>query len=83
MTKLEQVAKAIGLGVTRGEVEPRGEWLKAARFAIEAMREPTEAMLAAPYHEGDGCDAQYMADEDFRCAWQAMIDAALAESPDK
>lgn len=51
--------------------------VKKARAAIKAMREPTEAMLVAPHCEADGCDAQYLEAEDFRHAWQAMIDAAL------
>lgn len=40
-----------------------------ARAAIEAMREPTEAMIGAP--EGNTCIACEV--------WQAMIDAAKAE----
>lgn len=39
MTNLEQVAMAIGRVVTRGEVEPRKGWLKAASAAVEAMWE--------------------------------------------
>ena len=41
---------------------------KLARAAIEAMREPTEAMIAAD---------QGQADEDAIASWQAMIDAAI------
>lgn len=46
--------------------------LLLARAAIEAMREPTEAMLAATNREWDGRMS-------FRStgAWQAMIDEAL------
>lgn len=54
------------------------EFVTDARAAIEAMREPTEAMVAAPDHESDYCDAQYLQDEDFAGAWDAMIDAALS-----
>ena len=43
----------------------------AARAAIKAMREPTEAMLKA------GPPFPYM-DKD---VWKAMIDAALGEKP--
>ena len=50
-----------------------------ARAAIEAMREPTGAMLSAPLHEADGCDAQYQTDADFAAAWAAMIEAALKQ----
>ena len=43
-----------------------------ARFAIEAMREPTEAMLDA---------AMQFASCDLKSEWQAMIEAALGEKP--
>jgi len=48
-----------------------------ARAAIEAMREPTEAMESAgwdSYDRNDGWSGpQY--------CWQAMVDAALSPSP--
>tara|TARA_R100000479_G_scaffold176487_1_gene131331 strand:- start:24691 stop:24954 length:264 start_codon:yes stop_codon:yes gene_type:complete len=46
------------------------DFILLARAAIEAMREPTDVMVAAAYrdHIPDGADA-----------WQAMIDAAMGE----
>ena len=44
-----------------------------ARAAIEAMREPTEAMKFAPPDVDFGL-------EDAAFAWKCMIDAALAEA---
>lgn len=37
-----EVALAIGQVIARGRVEPRGEWLKAAREAIKAVRRETQ-----------------------------------------
>jgi hypothetical protein len=55
-----------------------------ARAAIEAMREPTEAMLAAGF--GDASPTIWTAGitpEDQRNVWQAMIDSTLkAQSPE-
>lgn len=47
-------------------------YLKAARAAIEAMREPTEIMIEASNREWDGRMSHRSSG-----AWQAMIDAAL------
>ena len=55
---------------------PMGErvrYRQRARAAIEAMREPTEAMRKAGWEETDQRD-EY-------AVWCAMIDAALAEQP--
>lgn len=51
------------------------EYRDMARAAIEAMREPTEAMVASA---SDNLDDEEHA---IRCAWQAMIDATLSEKP--
>lgn len=79
MEKIEQVARAIlskvptGYGMTASEAEDY------ARAAIEAMREPTEAMIPKEgvflwrYQDSDADQ------EEARAAWQAMIDAALKE----
>jgi hypothetical protein len=52
----------------------REEARACARAAIAAMREPTEAMVDAGWNasQGQGCFLE----------WQAMVDAALAESGD-
>lgn len=46
------------------------------RSAIEAMREPSEAILAAHHVVPDDTDFRDRA----RDNWQAMVDAALAEA---
>lgn len=47
-----------------------------ARAAIQAMREPTEAMLLA------GERAEELGDSPAYKHWRAMIDAALSPQPD-
>lgn len=90
MTKLEEVGLAIitanGCGLTidgerafcddpRTDHPQKCECRLAARAAIEAMREPSEAMLAAgDYVALDGDVSKKM--------WRAMIDAALGELPE-
>ncbi|WNV09937.1 hypothetical protein [Tardiphaga sp. 709] len=74
---IERVAKAIyDAFATVGDYEnPTKEDIKnAARAAIEAMREPTEAMDAAAY-AADGTNMPLAIT--YKEAWQAMIDAAL------
>jgi hypothetical protein len=55
-----------------------GKWNLSdmARAAIEAMREPTEAMVTAGGHAALDSVSQRA---DARDAWEAMIDAALKE----
>lgn len=64
----------------------RERWLIVARAAIEAMREPTEAIISASFNdssrsfqlrEGRPPDP----DEDSAEEWRMMIDAILAEEP--
>jgi hypothetical protein len=56
-----------------------------ARAAIEAMREPTPAMLEASQETRRDClqwssePGEGLDDVDFEPAWQVMIDAALRE----
>lgn len=66
---IERVAKAIGKTVYETDRGGLTGWdaNAVARAAIEAMREPTEAMLEA----ASGSIARW--------AWPAMIDAALVE----
>jgi hypothetical protein len=83
MTLIERVARAIAvfhrLGTdyvapdgSRHPVEPRWEeWTDHARAAIEAMREPTEAMIEAYAYD--------MYEPDPREQWQKMLDAGLKE----
>ena len=51
----------------------------AARAAIAAMREPTDAMAEEGFqHTGDPCWP-----ENVKQAWRAMIDTALADHYDR
>lgn len=63
--------------------EDRGAYLTAARAAIEAMREPTDAMLRSINAQvlvagtDSGCYSDHNPSPDV--AWETMIDAALKE----
>ena len=86
---IEKVARAIaaedihlaaafsGVGSVNAQHYERKIAFQMARAAIEAMREPTEAMIdKGAVAEGDGnlaVEAQNI--------WQAMIDGALGEKP--
>jgi hypothetical protein len=60
--------------------EERAFWRYVARAAIEAMREPTEAMVGAAFDAVSHCDHWHIDHNgDYRRAHRAMIDAALAE----
>lgn len=81
MTKLEEVARAIC--VARDRPPENWEWYEeAARAAIAALREPTEAMKDAgsdPHFDIHWCvhaDGRPCEVDD---VWKAMIDALLAE----
>lgn len=74
---LERVAVAIGMAdgyVSKPVMRER--FAKAARAAIEAMLEPTDAVLAG-YVEEDGSP------RDAYDAWQAMINAALSDTKEQ
>lgn len=77
----------------RKAVFPRADWGKAdmleiARGAIEAMREPTEAMIREGFERIWNCEV-YCRDDPLhtiemqttagKTSWQAMIDKALEE----
>jgi len=71
------------IGDTLAQESRRKASLKHARVAIQAMREPTEGMLAA----GDSQMPQFHPDEGYLTGrdvlvdvWPDMIDAALTES---
>ena len=53
--------------------------INEARAAIEAMREPTDAMVDAGFDAGDDTVQGYSENADPQDTWQAMIDAALNE----
>lgn len=73
MTMVERVAHALS-GTLDGDdpEEARKYYIAVARTAIEAMREPTDAMLEATWAKLHA----NISDADF---WSAMIDAALSE----
>lgn len=79
---IERVARAVSQsfhdeGYIEGVSDPAewNEFLKAARAAIEAMREPTDRMV------WDGGTALHDKGEDTAGIWAAMIDAALGGKP--
>lgn len=96
---LEEVARYHDDAVTRirnnqanyknGRMLPtakRASNIHEASAAIEAMREPTDAMarkadgltdLVGPYEEANTPEARQ---DEFKCAWRAMIDKAIQES---
>lgn len=89
MDMIEKIAKAMCeangtiWGGPRGEDDPdfllvKLSYMRMARAAIEAMREPTEAMLKAGDLPGwDDSVSIGLSGE----VWQAMIDAALPSPP--
>jgi len=90
MTKIEEVALAIynSKWVTANSLadlsyESRDEAIKAARAAIEAMREPTDGMVKAMEenlfeHLPDARDWTITLAKE---GWQSAVDAALNEKP--
>lgn len=82
MSKIEEVARAmVGAACWDGTMHPddRAAWLENARAAIEAMRQPTNAMSNA----GTRC---LVVDWELCCngnvapeIWDRMVSAALAE----
>ena len=76
MTKLEEVALAIGRVLEDAHEMACKE---AARAAIEAMREPTEAMMDAGWNAQPEDDIDGPLSVSVRAPYRAMIDAALGE----
>lgn len=77
---VERVEGAILSAMSRG-----GDSEAMARAAIEAMREPTEAMLKAGARRFSDCwslePGEGLDEEPEQPIWQAMIDAALTSPP--
>ncbi len=78
MSMIERVAEAISLsfheeGYIEGMSDPDewNEFLKAAKMAIRAMREPTDEMMRAGYPMSSYSNYMY--------AYRQMIDTALKE----
>lgn len=76
---IERVARAIVEHISLGGTEWT-DWTREAGKIIEAMREPTEAMIEAgkgPSYVAINDDyAGYLPAEDIANIWRAMIDAA-------
>ncbi len=81
---IERVAKAIHSKQYNSTTSPYGDpadqktkWSKVlARAAIEAMREPTEEMLATAFKT---YNAKHLIALSYKKPWRAMIDAALKQ----
>ena len=78
MGKVEEVARAIMAKVPQGYGMTAGEALEYARAAIEAMREPSEAMILDGYNALMEWDARTGEDYGIGEVWRAMIDASHA-----
>jgi hypothetical protein len=60
----------------------RADAMRAARRAIEAMREPTDGMVSAGVLEAQGHDPRfYDRNDSVADTYAAMIDAALKDPP--
>lgn len=55
--------------------------VEQARAVIMAIREPSEAMLAATRKFAQASEAHAYTDMRAKSEWRAMIDATLAETP--
>lgn len=77
------IAAARGQPVGQPSIEPYEECADAfradARAAIEAMREPTEAMVAAAWVKRSSLDEAPTPGATFALMWRAMIDASLPD----
>lgn len=73
---IERVAKAIEDECAGCDPRDTAAFTAAARKAIAAIREPTDAMVQAGWpHTADPCWDSNVAD-----AWRAMIDVALVDA---
>lgn len=61
-----------------GQDESRAIYREEARLAIEAMRQPTPAMMDAI--DCGGIKEAWLSGRAWLAGWQAMIDAALTET---
>lgn len=79
---MQTVASAAGFGNWGYSPEKYAEvkwdkYLLQARFAIQAMREPTPEMVEVGWRDGN---AGWGEGEEMAPIWRAMIDAALVEN---
>lgn len=81
---IERVARALaGYEYADGNDEPWEPFVGLARVAIEAMREPSEMMIAIGINQAEDCTADWTASA--ACVaehvYRQMIDAALETKP--
>ena len=94
MTMLEKIAKAIDREWCEWQRNRNGSPTiysnilneKMARSALEAMREPSDAMnlagadrLTNEFRMGEGQPREFITEYEMKQGWRAMIDAALNE----
>lgn len=91
MTMIERVARAIAKSA-HGDDEGWAAWVDEARAAVEALREPTEAMERAipmqeytiEHYHGSGHHRSFpLLGSGPLQVWRTMVDAALSEHPNK
>lgn len=74
------IASALEHAYQEREEPTFDDHVKAARAAIEAMREPTEAMVASIYGPLRlSAGEHWMNEAEAEAAWRSMIDAALRD----
>ena len=82
MTKIAEIVQAMAniavIERSEGDNCFVDNWPEIARAAVEAMREPTEAMISSGYGVWWGSDGH----DDSRAIWPAMIDTILTEKPE-
>ena len=69
---IEKLARAIHDIIENDDDGGGGAYLRAARACLEALREPSEAMLVAGADHND-----WLYSDEIKPIWQAMIDVAL------
>ena len=74
MNMIERVAQAMA---DADDIPGTTHYEGMARAAIEAMREPTKAMLDAGWEAPADVGLDGLLSESMRSSWCAMIDAAL------
>lgn len=78
VTMIEKVARAIRAKVPEGYGMTGAEAVEYARAAVEAMREPTEAMFSdSTVITGRDSEGYGISEGDAKEVWRAGIDGAL------
>lgn len=83
MTLIERATRALCVGLPDEDgyqdacCGKCGRWVEKAREVLEAIREPSDAMVDAGLPQVQAIEVE---EPDIRDVWQAMIDAALEET---